>query len=73
MMMAAKFGHVYVCADLLRHRADLHKVNRDGMNALHYACWFGQTRTAIFLMRIGADKFRKDNQDRTPARLAMDR
>lgn len=73
LMMAAKFGHVYVCADLIRHRADINKVNRQGMTALHYAGWFGQTRTAIFLLRVGADKFRKDDHDRTAARLAMDR
>jgi hypothetical protein len=42
------------------------------MTALHYAGMFGQTRTAAFLLRIGADKFAKDNQGRTPGRIAMD-
>jgi len=26
LMMAAKYGHVYVCADLVRHRVDVNKV-----------------------------------------------
>jgi hypothetical protein len=50
----------------------VNKTNRAGMTALHFAGMFGQTRTAAFLLRIGADKFAKDNQGRTPGRIAMD-
>jgi ankyrin repeat protein len=51
---------------------NVNKTNRGGMTALHFAGMFGQTRTAAFLLRVGADKFAKDNQGRTPGRLAMD-
>ena len=43
------------------------------MTALHHAGLYGQTRTAKFLLRIGADKFLMDNDGRTAGKLAMDR
>ena len=73
LMMAAKFGNVYICAGLVRHKCDVNKVNRFGMSALHHAGLYGQTRTAKFLLRVGADKFLKDNDGRTAGKLAMDR
>jgi ankyrin repeat protein len=51
---------------------DINKRNRAGMTALHYAGMFGQTRTAKFLLRVGGDKFVKDDEGRTAGRLAMD-
>lgn len=49
------------------------KKNKYGMTALHHAGLYGQTRTAKFLLRIGADKFLMDNDGRTAGKLAMDR
>lgn len=52
---------------------DINKQNALGLTALHYAGMFGQTRTAKFLLRVGADKFLRDNEGRTAGRLASDR
>lgn len=57
---------------LTNWQVEVNKRNRVGMTALHYAGMFGQTRTAKFLLRVGADKFAKDNEGRTAGRLAMD-
>jgi uncharacterized protein len=73
LMMAAKYGNVHACADLIRHGVDPNQRNGCGMTALHYAGRFGQTRTAKFLLRIGADKTILDADGFTAGRLAMDR
>ena len=57
---------------LLLLQVDINRVNRAGMSALHCAGMFGQTRTAKFLLRVGANKFLKDNEGRTAAAVAMD-
>ncbi len=72
MMLAAKYGNVYALAELVKGNVDPNITNDQGMGALHYAAMFGQTRAALFLMRIGANKKAQTLSGKTAAALAQD-
>ena len=68
--IAAKYGFVQIIAVLLRKAVRLDTKDELGRTALHWAGFFGQTRTAIFLLQCGADKRIKDNAGKSPGILA---
>ena len=70
MMHAAKFGYIYILADLIRRGSALSAEDISGRNVLHYAAQFGQTRAAMFLLRTGHDKRLKDKNGMTAGALA---
>lgn len=72
LMMAAKLCYVQVLALLVLQECNLNATQRDGLTALHIAAQFGQTRSALFLLRVGADKKVKDLAERTPAIIAQE-
>lgn len=72
VMLGAKYGHVHAIGELLKQGAVLNEVNELGMSALHSAAAFGQTRAALFLLRIGIDKKLRDCEGRTAAEVAFD-
>jgi hypothetical protein len=70
LMLAAKFGSIDLIAKLIRRGADMYATDSNGRNVLHYAGMFGQTRTALFLLRCGHDKRIKDNNKQTAGQLS---
>eukprot|EP00981_Chlorochromonas_danica_P006890 scaffold1503_cov150-Ochromonas_danica.AAC.3 len=86
LMLAAKYGYVTLIAELVQAGVNIDRrveevrgggegeeevvVPGSGMTGLHYAAAFGQTRTALFLLRIGANKKIRDCQARTAAEVA---
>jgi ankyrin repeat protein len=73
LMLAAKYGYIEILAELIKHEVDMeYKHVETGMNALHIAASFGQTRVALFLLRIGMNKKIKDSNNRTAAQIASE-
>jgi hypothetical protein len=73
LMIAAKYGHVHCIVRILEGGHDINYKNPQGFTALHISALHGQTRTALFLLRIGAIKTIKDNESRTAAKLAEEK
>jgi hypothetical protein len=73
LMIAAKLCYVQVLALLALEECNLNAQQRDGWTAMHIAAKFGQTRSCLFLLRVGADKKMKDNAERTPALIAQEK
>jgi len=63
IMMAAKFGHARAIAALVKNavKGEVNYKDLRGRAALHYSAEFGQTRTAQFLLRLGAKRDGRDN------------
>jgi len=72
LMHAAKFGYIYILADLIRRGANLNIEDASKRNVLHYSAQFGQTRASMFLLRSGHDKRLKDKHGMTAGALAED-
>lgn len=53
LMYAVMFGFISASATLIRCGADLDAVNGKGQTALHICANYGQTRIAMFLLRVG--------------------
>lgn len=73
LMYAGKYGHVYVMAEYIKLAGlkSLEDTDLEGRNVLHYCGANGQTRAAMFLIRVGADKKTRDLLGDTPGSLAM--
>jgi hypothetical protein len=82
-MLAARNGHVYVLAELLRGNAEINKREKDqhepgnfkkiiskGRTALHFAASTGQTRACTFLIGCQADKKILDYEGNSPTMSA---
>ena len=85
LMIAARNGHIYVIAELLRGYAEINKREKDqhepgnfkkiiskGRTALHFAASTGQTRACIFLIGCQADKKIVDYDGNSPALTASE-
>ena len=85
LMLAAKNGHMYAMAELLRGDAQINKREKDqhepgnikniiskGRTALHFAASTGQTRACIFLIGCQADKKITDYDGISPALAASE-
>lgn len=70
IMIAAKLGYVQVIAVLLRKGVPIGIKDEHGRTALHWAGYFGQTRTALFLLQCGSDKRIMDKKGKSPGVLA---
>ena len=70
--IAAKFGYVQVIATLLRLGVPIDTKDELGRTALHWAGFYGQTRTALFLLQCGSDKRIMDKRKQSPGILAED-
>ena len=70
--IAAKFGYVQVIATLLRLGVHIDTRDELGRTALHWAGFYGQTRTALFLLQCGSDKRIMDKRKQSPGILAED-
>lgn len=46
---------------------------KKGLTALHIAAMYGQTRAALFLLRVGANRQIQDQWGRTPSEVAFER
>jgi ankyrin repeat protein len=55
MIVACQNGHARIVKALLRSGANVQAVNRSGNTGLHYACSFGFTVLADFLISQGAN------------------
>ena len=53
LMYAVMFGFISASAALARCGAALDAVNDKGQSALHICAAYGQTRLAMFLLRLG--------------------
>jgi len=73
LMIGAKYCYVHVMAELVNANCDLNLTNKEGHTALHIAAMFGQSRSALFLLRVGIDKKLQDMKQRTAARVAEER
>jgi hypothetical protein len=73
IMMAAKYGNVQAVATLVENGVDIDARNPFGVTALHIAAGSGQTRTALFLLRVGASKKLKDSNGKVAADYAQDK
>jgi hypothetical protein len=73
LMIAAKYGHVHCIVRILEGGHDVNYKNPQGFTALHISALHGQTRTALFLLRVGAIKAIQDNEKRTAAKLAEEK
>lgn len=71
LMLAAKYGYINIVVCIVQSGFDVNHCNNDGKTALHIAAMFGQTRMAIFLLRIGANKTLQDKDGKIPADLAI--
>eukprot|EP01038_Epipyxis_sp_PR26KG_P013517 gene13517-18135_t len=69
-MIAAKYGYIECLELLMRNEADVNHKNSIGHTALHIACKNGQTRIALFLLRVGANKKLMDNAGHRASKLA---
>lgn len=74
LMYAAKYGHVYVMGEYLRAGGlkVLSDHDLDGRTPLHYCGMYGQTRAAMFLIRVGADKKIMDKNGASAGVLAAE-
>ena len=59
-------------ATLTKGGVSLDTQNWNGLTALHVAAHFGQTRTAQFLMRVGANKRIRNHDGKQAAEIAFD-
>ena len=61
-----------IIATLLRKGVPIDVKDELGRTALHWAGFYGQTRTSLFLLQCGADKRVMDNEGKSPGILAED-
>ena len=55
---------------LVKHGAKIHKVDKDGKSALHFAATFSSPEVIMFLLFLGMSVNMTDNSDRTPLMCA---
>lgn len=70
MMFAAKFGHVETVAHLARRGGYVNIEATNGNTSLHFAADRGESRMCMFLMKIGADKKKKNKEGFLAGQLA---
>lgn len=71
-MVAARFGAVTTLAALIMAGAQLSHGDVDGNTALHYAAQYGQTHSALFLLRVGMSKTEKNKEGKLAAECAIE-
>ncbi|WP_236145064.1 ankyrin repeat domain-containing protein [Nostoc sp. CMAA1605] len=71
---AATCGNLQAVAEAIANGIDINAINYYGYNALHRACWQGQTLMVEVLLKAGANPniSTEDNQGYSPLMLALD-
>lgn len=59
--------------DIKEEEEEEQSKNIKGLTALHIAAMYGQTRAALFLLRVGANRQIQDQWGRTPSEVAFER
>merc|ERR1712046_13322 len=65
LMHSAKGGYTKAVEFLLTKRAHIDSVDEDGMTALHFAASAGEREVCDILIKCGADKELRDDEDVT--------
>ena len=63
-------NRIYYIDALLEHKADVHKTDEDGFNALHWAAWSGMRFTSYKLVKQGLNINKAEDNGYTPLMLA---
>ncbi len=63
-------NRIYYIDALLDHKADVHKTDEDGFNALHWAAWSGMRFTSYKLVKQGLNINKAEDNGYTPLMLA---